>query len=187
MLTISPSLTARRGACRGCRRKLERGFTIMEVTLALMIFAMMTILFAAVFPMTIRGAQYSSNYSQAAMVAQHKMDQLRSAGYSSLDLSHLSNLSVVDSPQPNGYPTQAVGGSTYSFTTADGLVSNGVTQGFFPAGSQGTVTIADYSALHPASGIPANTMYYVTVTVAWVGGGVSNGSYSTSAIIAKTT
>ena len=180
------AMQTRRGAPSLSRRRSERGFTITEVALALIIFAMMTVLFGAVFPMTVRGAQYSSNYAQAAMMAQHKMDQLRAAGCSRLDMTDLSNLSIIDSPQPNNYPAAVTGGSTLSFTTVDGLVSDGTAQGYFPSGSEGTVTIADYTALHPASGIPANTMFYVTIKIAWVGGGVSNGSYSTSAIIAKT-
>ena len=166
-------------------RRQAAGFTITEVALALVIFTLMVVLFAAVFPMTVRGAQYGNNYTQAAMLAQHKMDQLRSAGYARLDLNDLTNLAVIDSPQPSGYPATVSGGKTYSFTTADALVNNGAAQGYFPPGSQGTITIADYAALHPSSGIAANTMTYVTVTMKWTGGGVSNGSYSTSAIIAN--
>ena len=148
---------------------------------------MMTMLFAAVFPMTIRGAQYSSNYSQAAMIAQHKMDQLRSGGAGILtDQDKLMNTFTIDRPQPAGYPIAVPGGATYSFTTADSLVNDGVTHGYFPTGSQGLVTIADYTATHGSPGIPAGTVYSVTVTVKWVGGGVSNGSYTTSSIIAKT-
>ena len=171
---------------RSAGRRRQAGFTITEVALALIIFGMMTLVFAAVFPMTIRGAQYSSNYSQAAMIAQHKMDQLRSAGFTGLDQTHLKNLSVIDTTQASGYPRSVTGGKTYSFTTADNLVSSGTTQGYFPVGSQGLVTVADYAALHSGSGVPSGTLMYVTVRVQWSGGGVSNGSYSTSAMIAKT-
>ena len=167
------------------RRVSKAGFTITEVALALVIFTLMVVLFAAVFPMTVRGAQYGNNYTQAAMLAQHKMDELRSAGFARLDLNDLTNLAVIDAAQPSGYPAAVNGGAVYSFTTADSLVSNGATQGYFPPGSQGTVTVCDYAALHPSSGIAASTMDYVTVTLTWNGGGVSNGSYSTSAIIAN--
>jgi Tfp pilus assembly protein PilV len=178
-------MTIRHTRSLASRRLSSSGFTITEVALALVIFAMMVVLFAAVFPMTVRGAQYGGNYTQAASIAQHKMDQLRSAGYARLDLSDLTNIAVIDATQPAGYPTAVTGGTTYSFTTADGLVNNGVTQGYFPPGSKGTVTICDYAALHPSSGIAASTLAYVTVTLTWTGGGVSNGSYSTSAIIAN--
>ena len=168
------------------RRRLSKaGFTITEVALALVIFTMMVVLFAAVFPMTVRGAQYGNNYTQAAMIAQHKMDQLRSAGYARLDLGDLTNLAIIDANQPYGYPASVNGGAAYSFTTADALVNDGVTQGCFPPGSQGTVTVCDYATLHPSSGIAVSTLDYVTVTLTWTGGGVSNGSYSTSAIIAN--
>ena len=167
-------------------RRRRAGITITEVALTLIIFAMMTMLFAAVFPMTIRGAQYSGNYSQAAMIAQHKMDQLRSTGAGGLTAGHLADISAIDQAQPAGYPLTVPGGATYSFTTADSLVNDGVTHGYFPPGSQGLVTIADYTAAHSSGGIPGGTLYSVTVTVKWVGGGVSNGSYTTSAIIAKT-
>ena len=170
--------------CRITHRRTA-GFTLIEVTLALIVFAMMTILFAAVFPMAVRGAQYSGNYTQAAMIAQHKMDQIRSAGFSSLDQGHLTNLSVIDSPQPAGYPIVVNGGTTYSFTSAENLVSDGVTQGYFAPGSQGTITIVDYTALHPNSGVPAGSLALVNVSVTWIGGATHTGNYQTSALLAN--
>ena len=167
------------------RRRVARGFSITEVALAIIVFGMMSVLFAAVFPMTVRGAQYSGNYSQAAMLAQHKMDQLRSAGFNSLDFGHLSGVGAVDNPQPTGYPISANGSTTYSFTTVDALINGGGTQGYFAPGSKGTVTVVDYALLHPGVGIPAGTMAYVTVQITWTGGGTADGSYSTSAIIAN--
>lgn len=161
------------------------GFTLVEVTLALIVFAMMTVLFAAVFPMTVRGAQYGGNYTQGAMIAQHKMDQLRSAGFSSLDQGHLTNLSIVDTPQPAGYPLSINGGTTYSFTSAEHLVSDGTTQGYFAPGSQGTVTVVDYAVLHPGSGVPAGSLALVNVSVSWTGGATHDGNYQTSTLIAN--
>ncbi len=166
-------------------RRRTAGFTLVEVTLALIVFAMMTILFAAVFPMTVRGAQYGGNYTQGAMIAQHKMDQLRSAGFSSLDQGHLTNLSIIDTPQPAGYPISINGGATYSFTSAEHLVSDGTTQGYFAPGSQGTVTVVDYAVLHPGSGVPAGSLALVNVTISWTGGATHDGNYQTSALIAN--
>lgn len=168
-------------------RRRKAGFTLMEVTLALIVFAMMTVLFAAVFPMTVRGARYGGNYTQAAMIAQHKMDQIRSAGFTSLDQSHLSNLSIIDSPQPAGYPLAINGGTTYSFTSAENLVSSGATQGYFAPGSQGTITVVDYAALHPGSGVPARSLALVNVSITWTGGATHDGSYQTSALLANGT
>jgi len=167
-------------------RRRKRGFTIAEVALALIVFAMMTILFAAVIPMTMRGAQYSGNYSQAALLTQHKMDQIHSAGHSRLSQTSLAGNNIIDQNQPQGFPVNTGTGTMYSFTTADALINDGVTtKGYFPPGSQGTVTVSDWTALHPAAGVPANSMAYVTVTVSWTGGGVHDGSYTTSAVIAN--
>ncbi len=72
------------------RFRQRHGFTIAEVMLSLTVFTMMTLMFAAVFPMAVRGSMYSSNYAQATMLAQHKMDQLRSAGYDKLNFNPAS-------------------------------------------------------------------------------------------------
>lgn len=45
------------------RRSPRAGFTILEVTLAMFIFLIMMMLFAAVFPAVVRGAQFSNNYT----------------------------------------------------------------------------------------------------------------------------
>ena len=60
------------------------------------VFMMMTLVFAAVFPVALRGAQFSNNYAQAALLAQHKIDQLRAAGFSKMDYTDLNNLGIVD-------------------------------------------------------------------------------------------
>lgn len=169
---------------RARRRCSTRGFTIAEVALALIVFTMMTVMFAAVFPMAVRGAQYSSNYAQAATLAQHKLDQLRSAGYSRLfddpqntALAKLTGLNIVDAVNPDG---------SFDFTTSDSLVNDGVTHGYFPPGSSGTVTIVDYAATPAgAAGAPGNALAYVTVKFVWTNTGSANSSYSASAIIAK--
>ncbi len=171
------------------RRRRRGGFTLMEVALALVVLTMMTLMFAAVFPMAVRGAQFSGNYTQGAMLAQHKMDQLRTAGYNRLVApAQLAAMGIIDNPQPAGYPVAAGGATTYAFTGVDNLTNSGATQGYFAPGSMGTVTISDYAAGTPPSGtngVPAATLAYVTVTISWVGGGISSGSTSVSAIISK--
>ena len=158
------------------RRKARRGgFTIAEITLALIIFTLMTIMFAAVFPMAVRGAQYSSNYAEASMVAQHKMDQLRSAGFNTVNAPpSLVGLNIIDSATPNA-------DGSYNFTASDNLVTSGGVQGYFPAGSQGTVKIVDYNTVN--SNVPVGKMVLVTIKVNWVGGGVSSGSYTLESMI----
>lgn len=159
-----------------CLRRRQRGFTLIEVSLSLVIFAMMTLMFAAVFPMAVRGAQYSSRYAQAAALGQHKMDQLRTAGYSRLfnptGQNGLSSLNVINSVNPDG---------SYDFTQADSLVNDGVTHGPLPPGSRGTVTVANYTQ----GGVPGGTVALVTVSLTWTGGGVADGSYKAVALIAK--
>ncbi len=168
--------------CRS-RRNARRGMTIAEVALALIVFGMMAVLFGAVFPMTMRGAQHSNNYAQAAMLAQHKMDQLRTAGVGRFHQSDLAGLAIIDAAQPSGYPEAVTGGAAYSFTTADSLVNDGVTYGYFPSGSTGIVTITDYAASHPGSGTPAGKVAYITVAVKWTTGSGADSSYSTSAMM----
>jgi len=158
------------------KRRQQRGFTLVEVALSLIVFGMMTILFGAVFPMAVRGAQYSNNYAQAAMVADHKMDQLRSGGYGLLfnpsGNTGLISQNVIDAVNAGG---------SYDFTTADNLVANGTSQGYFPNGSTGTITVTDDTA----NGVPSGSVALVTITVAWNGGGVPAGSYSLSSLISK--
>ncbi len=146
----------------------------MEVVLALVIFTMMTLMFGAVLPIAVRGAQHSGNYSQAAALAQRKIDQLRVAGYSRLfdgsdgtAVSKLSAQNVVDAQTSTG---------VFDFTTADHLTGVGGSGGYFPPGSTGTIIVAD-----GYNGVPAGNAALVTVTITWTG--TVPGSYSASAII----
>lgn len=167
------------------RKRTEHGFTLMEVMLAMVVFLMMSLMFAAVFPVAVRAGKLSSNYAQATQIAQHKIDQLRAAGVGKLGYSSLNAAQIVDpmASPPAGLP------ATYTFTTVDGLASNGTNNGYFPPGSGGTITIRDYNAyltsLGAASPVPAGVMDYVTINIQWSGGGVSSGSYTTSALIIK--
>ena len=152
------------------RRRRRGGFTLMEVALSLTIFTLMTLMFGAVLPVALRGAQHGNNYAQAAALAQRKIDQLRVAGYSRLTdgtdgtaLSKLSFENVVDGQTGSG---------TYDFTAADHLTGAG---GYFPPGSTGTITISPYTA-QSTGGVAQ-----VTVTVTWTG--TVPGSYSASALI----
>lgn len=167
---------------KGRGRSRRGGFTLAEVMLSLVILAMMTVMFGAVFPITMRAATQGNSYSQAALLAQRKVDQLRQAQYGSLydnvngtALTKLSQLGIVD-------PAQNSDGS-YSFTTVDHLTGPG---GFYSSDSVGKITITDYSAdttpsnsglLPPSAGQVA----VATVTVTW--GGKVPGTYTVSALI----
>ena len=98
--------------------------------LSLVILAMMTMMFGAVFPITMRAATQGNSYSQAALLAQRKVDQLRQAQYGSLvdnvngtALTKMNRLGIVD-------PARNADG-TYSFTTVDHLTGAGGSAGTY--------------------------------------------------------
>ncbi len=154
--------------------RAQQGFTVMEVTLALIIFTMMTLLFGAVLPVAVRGAKHSGNYDQAAALAQRKIDQLRVAGFSRLfdssdatAVSKLTAQNIVDGQTSAG---------VYDFTNVDHLAGTG---GYFPPGSTGTITVTDGTNQYtPGYG---GNVAVVTVTITWVG--AVPGSYSASALV----
>lgn len=157
------------------KRRRQRGFTMMEVALSLIIFTMMTLMFAAVLPIAVRGASHGNNYSQAAALAQRKVDQLRAAGYGRLfdngngaAYTPLSALNIVDGQ--NG--TSDANGGSYDFTTKDHLTGVG---GFFPPGSTGTIQVTHYPTQ------PDGSVAQVKVTITWTG--KVPGSYTVSALI----
>ncbi len=148
---------------------------MMEVALSLVIFTMMTLMFGAVLPIAVRGASHGNNYSQAAALAQRKVDQLRAAGYSHVSdpgdgtaYTQLFAQKIVDGQ----IGTSSAGVGTYDFTTQDHLTGNG---GFFPPGSTGTITISPYT------GTPSGQVAQATVTITWTGN--VPGSYTVSALI----
>ena len=151
---------------------------MMEVALSLIIFTMMTLMFGAVLPIAVRGANHGNNYSQAAALAQRKVDQLRAAGYGRLfdggagpALTQLAAQKIV-----NGQigPSDPINGGTYDFTAQDHLTGNG---GFFPPGSTGTIAISPYAY----AGTTAGQVAQVKVTITWTG--KVPGSYTVSALI----
>ncbi len=157
------------------KRRRQRGFTLMEVALSLIIFTLMVLMFGAVLPIAVRGASHGNNYSQAAALAQRKVDQLRAAGYGRLfdggggtAKDQLSAQNIVDGQ--NG--TSDANGGSYDFTTVDHLTGAG---GFFPPGSTGTITISPYA------GTASGQVAQVTVTITWTGS--VPGSYTVSALI----
>lgn len=173
----------------------QQGFTIMEVCLALIVFTMMTLMFAAVFPVAIRAAKYSANYSQAALLAQHKLDQVRGAGYDKMDYASLRGLTVIDAlvTAPASITPQA-----YSFTGVDNLLGGNGTTGILPAnsmaaiivsdyGSSATVTLPDGTTYTPQSNtsVSAGNVREATIVIRWQGAGLAPATYVSSALIVK--
>lgn len=157
---------------RGQRRSRTKGFTIVECIFSMIIFMMMILVFAAVFPFAVRTAQFSNNYAQASLIAQRKIDQLLAAGHDKLDYTDLSGLGIIDTTATS---------SPYSFTTVDNLVGGNGSTGYFMPGSTGAVTIVDYHTVN--SSVTAGQMDYVTVTLKWNTEMGSIGTYSASAIL----
>jgi type II secretory pathway pseudopilin PulG len=171
------------------------GFTLMEVMLSIGIFLMMTLLFTAAFPLVTSQAQAGNNNNQAAMLAEHKLDQLRSAGFTVLQSPNgnssdpsqtLQSLGIIDgSPSANTVPYTA------DFTTVDNLaITSGTSSGYFPAGATGTLSVQDASSVAPPGGAPVASipggLYLVTVTIKWPSTLVVGGTYSASTLIAET-
>ncbi|HEX5324336.1 MAG TPA: prepilin-type N-terminal cleavage/methylation domain-containing protein [Capsulimonadaceae bacterium] len=150
------------------RRKRVQGFTLIEVTIAMVIFLMMVLMFAAVFPLAVRGAVFSNNYAQGVALCQHKMDQLRDEGWNKMDYTDLNNDGIVDTA--TGNPSIANG---LRFTTTDSLSS------FYPAGCTGTIKV------NTDSNITANTVDDAQITITWTTANGGNSSYTLWGIITK--
>ncbi len=159
----------------------RRGFTLLEAVLALAVLVMIGLLFAAVLPVSLRGARLSSHYAQASALAQHKIAQLRGAGFlSAQSPAALAAQGIVDF----GTASSPAVPYTASFTGVDHLLADANGSGLYPAGTTATITVADYAAKNSA--VPAGTVNDVTVTIHWQSGNISDGSYSTSALIVQT-
>ena len=147
------------------RNRRTGGFTLVEVGMATALLLMMGLLFGTAVPAILRAPQFSGNYMQASELVQHKIDQLRAAGFGTLSQpAQLQGLGIISSVNPNG---------TYDFTAADNLT------GYFPAGSTGTITLAD----NPNA--QAHTLTDVTITIAWTGGAVRAGTYTARTMISN--
>jgi prepilin-type N-terminal cleavage/methylation domain-containing protein len=160
------------------RRSKCRGFTIMEVVLAMTILLLMVTLYGAVAPICLQATRASGDYSMVEAVAHHKIEQLRGCGFNNITQTELASLAIIDSTQPTGYPNNAPtgfpGGSTaYSFTTADNLT------GFLPSNATGIMTVA------PDPNAPSGQAYDVNITITWKSATSPTRSYTDCAIIAN--
>jgi type IV pilus assembly protein PilV len=129
--------------------KNRSGFSLIEVMIAVLVLSFTVTVFGALYPMAMRLRSKSENVTQATLIAQKKIEQVRAVPYSSLTYSGLSANSLIDSS-----PTS----SPYSFTTADNLASK------LPQPT-GTLTITT----------PSTDLKRVDVTISW-GGVVANGN-----------
>jgi prepilin-type N-terminal cleavage/methylation domain-containing protein len=92
----------------GYARTHNRGFTLVEVMLSLMVLVVLTLIFAASVPVAHKTAKMSGQYSQALSLCQHKIDQLRAVGYGRIEYEELSDAGIIDD-SPSYAPFSFVG------------------------------------------------------------------------------
>ena len=156
----------------------RQGFTLLEAVFALTLFVMIGLLFSAVLPVSQRTARINAHYAQSAALAQHKIAQVRAAGFSSVQSpAALASLGIIDA----GSATSQAMPYTASFLGADRLISDSSGNGLFPAGTTASITVADYAAANAA--VPAGTVASVTVTLHWPAGATTSGSYALSGLV----
>ena len=142
---------------RKSRPAARKGFTLLETVFALAIFSMMALLFSAVLPISQRAARANACTAQAAAVTQHKIAQVRAAGFASLqNPAALAALGIID----GGSASSQTVPYTASFLSSDRLQSAGAGGDGFPAGTTATLTVTDYAALNPS--VPSGTVSAVT-------------------------
>jgi prepilin-type N-terminal cleavage/methylation domain-containing protein len=134
--------------------KNRPGMTLIEVMIAVMVFSFAITVFASLFPLAMRMRSKSENVSQATMIAQKKIDQLRALPYTSLTYTSLQGANVIDA-SPNTSP--------YSFTSVDNLATK------LPEPTSSLTVSNAGSGSHTAD------LKQISVTVSW-GGIISNGN-----------
>ena len=169
-------------------RQTLAGFTFVEAVLCLMIMLAASLLFSATFPLALRSAAMSNNYAQAKFLADHKIDELRAAGWSNVvqtnkftgapgitdvaNTAQLEGLSDIDASPGTG--------PAWTFTTIDNLPS------YFGSGCAGTVTIVpDTVETYCRAGSTSCELVDVTVKISWSSGLRNSGSYQAYAIISN--
>lgn len=78
------------------RNHNNRGFTLVEVMISLITFAVLTLIFAATVPLAKKTAHMNGQYAQAISLCQHKIDQLRAVGYGRINYTELSDAGIID-------------------------------------------------------------------------------------------
>lgn len=144
------------------KNRQRSAFTLIESVLCLAVFSALLIVFSAAFPHILRAGDKSAAASQAVLIAQHKLDQLRQLGYGQLrDRALLQQMGVID-PQLNA-------DGTYAFAQVDGLVDSGARKGFFGAAGNVATRIEVGQALPELGASAPSTLRAlgVTVTIQW--------------------
>jgi type II secretory pathway pseudopilin PulG len=142
-----------------CSRS-RRGFTLLEMMIAMMTIAAIAIIFAGSVVMAEKAAHVNSQYSQAISLCQHKIDECRAQGYGKLGNYDDMDGIILDV----GHPTQP-----YSFEEIDQVAD------YLPNPQECSVTITD----------SATDVRLVKVTVTWKNPRRRNSTVSLSALVAN--
>ncbi len=167
------------------QRKCRRGFTLAEISIAFLIFTLITLACAAAFPVAMRASRAGNTYAQTALIAQHKIDQCRAQGYTAVyagagvAATRLSSVKIVDASSavanPTGYPA---GSMSYNFTVTDNLAASNL-----PAGTTGTLIVGPPNTGSTPHWTPVGQVVQVTVVLAWPAGAQTSGRFTTHTLI----
>ena len=84
----------------------QRGLTLVEVLLTVFILALSALMLAAIYPSAQTSRMKAVHYTYATSLAEQKIEELKSAGYASVQIG--SPAFVVISELPNGSETVAI-------------------------------------------------------------------------------
>lgn len=123
----------------------QRGAGLVEIVLGIFVLALAGLVFSASFPSGFSSLRQASENTNASIIAQRKMEQIRGLDYASLNYANLAGAGILDtSMSPSG---------DYTFTAVDGVSAT------LPSGV-GVMTITTESG-----GVKR-----VEVSVNWIGG-----------------
>lgn len=96
-----------------CLLSSNRGFTLVEVVVSLVVFTSIMLVFSATVPQARKAAEQNGQYAQALSLCQHKIDQMRAVGFGRLNYTELEDAEIIDTDPSNQ--------SYYSFDGVDGI------------------------------------------------------------------
>ncbi len=153
--------------------------------MALIIFTVMALLTAAVVPISARSVRYGNDYTQAATLAMHKVNQVQEAGYANIN-RNLTSLGVVDANATLPTATaNTLGGASgaSTFTTKDSLATYFVGGASAPVGN---LSIAPYLPSGVTVGsVTTYSVIQVTIEVKWRDVRGRSQNYFTKTLISK--
>ncbi|MDO8589275.1 MAG: hypothetical protein Q7T82_19810 [Armatimonadota bacterium] len=139
----------------------KRGAGLLEVMFGLFMIGIAGIVFSTSFPPAFRTLSQASENTNAALLAQKKMEQIRGLDYASLTYANLTSSGILDSlPGPSGY----------TFTIVDSVATT------LPSGA-GTMTITTESG----------ALKRVVVSVDWTAVNQVQRNLTVTTLVADTT